>query len=157
MRFSSTAGWRAFALAAAVVLYLISLSEPAYRLTSPLTMPHHELVRKTYAVLAFALLGFAFERSELRRLRGVLDAGIVLALYSYAIELGQIVFARSSETFAQHGFDVASGFAGGMLGAFVALLLRAPADRTRRPEALALAVVFALLAWEFTATYGWLG
>jgi peptidoglycan/LPS O-acetylase OafA/YrhL len=134
-------------------LYAISISGSAYELTTPVTMPHHELVRKIYAILAFALLGFAFERSKLGRARGVLAAGIALTLYSYAIELGQIVFAQSTETFAEHSFDVASGFAGGALGALVALLIVGPRAPARRAEAIAVAVVFAVLAWGFTLTY----
>jgi hypothetical protein len=149
-----TAAWRGFGILAAVVLYAIALSGKAYGLTSPVTMLNHELVRKTYAVLAFALLGFALERSRLRRVHGVLAAGIVLAAYSYAIEIGQIQIDHSVETFAEHAFDVASGLAGGALGAFAALLIPAPAARARRVEAVALAVVFAALAWAFTVTYG---
>lgn len=117
-------------------------------------MPHHELVRKIYAVLAFALLGFAFERSRLGGARGVFVAGIALAIYSYAIELGQIVLTQSTETFADHSFDVASGLAGGALGALVALLIVAPKSPARRTEAIVIAVVFAVLAWGFTVTYG---
>ncbi len=150
-----TTAWRAFGAAAAVVLYAISVSGRAYNLTTPVTMPHHEAARKIYAVLAFALLGFALERSRFRRVNGAAAAAIALAIYSYAIELGQICFKHSTETFAEHAFDVASGFAGGALGAFLALMLSlhafAPA---RRREAAALAIVFAALGWAFTATYG---
>ena len=117
-------------------------------------MPHHVLLRKIYAVLAFALLGFVLERAKVPRLRGVLAAGIAIAAFSYAIEIGQIVIDRSGETFAEHGFDVASGLAGGTLGAFVALLSDAPGVRARRIEGVAIAVVFLVLAWGFTVTYG---
>ena len=55
-----------------------------------------------------------------------------------AIEIGQIVIKHSTETFAEDSFDVASGLAGGALGAFVALLVTAPAVRARRtPEVFA--------------------
>ncbi len=136
------------------MLFATSISGSIYDLTSPVTMPHHELARKTYAVLAFALLGYALERSRLRRVNGVLAAGIALALYSWAIEIAQIVIDRSTETFAEHSFDVASGLVGGALGAFIALLITARAARARRVEAIAIAVAFVLLAWGFTATYG---
>lgn len=143
-----------FGSIAAVVLFAVSVSGRVYDLTSPVTMPHHELARKTYAVLAFALLGYALERSQPRRLHGVLAAGIALAIYSYAIEIAQIVIDRSTETFADHAFDVASGLAGGALGAFIVLLMTAPAARARRIEGVAIAVAFGLLAWGFSATYG---
>jgi hypothetical protein len=149
-----TTAWRVFAAVSAVVLYAFSVSARVYNLTSPVTMPHHELIRKMLAVLAFALLGFALERSKLGRLGGVVAAGLALTVYSYAIEIGQIFFRHSTETFFEHTFDVVSGLAGGALGAFISLLLRAPAARERRTEAVALAVMFVLLAWGFTATYG---
>jgi VanZ family protein len=148
-----TRSWRIFLVVAAVVLYGIAVSGRAYNATTPVTLPFHELLRKIYALLAFALLGFALERSNLRRANGVAGAGIVIALYSYAIELGQIFISHSTETFAEHSFDVASGLVGGALGAFVALLISARAARARRTEALALAVMLALLAWAFTVTY----
>jgi hypothetical protein len=149
-----TTAWRVFTSISAIVLYAVSVSGRVYNATSPITMPHHELLRKTYAVLAFALLGFALERSKVRRIQGVLAAGIVLGIYSYAIELGQIFLKHSNETFAEHAFDVVSGLAGGALGAFIALLITAPAMRARRIEAIALAALFVVLGWGFTATYG---
>jgi hypothetical protein len=150
---SRTRAWRIFLAVAAAVLYAASMSGSVYEATSPATLPLHELLRKTYAVLAFALLGFALERSNLRRVHGILGAGIALGVYSYAIELGQIVIAHSTETFAEHSFDVASGLVGGALGAFLALLISAPAARARKVEAVVVAVLLAAIAWAFTATY----
>jgi hypothetical protein len=118
------------------------------------SMPYHELLRKILAVLAFALLGFLLERSKLGRVHGVVAAGITVGIYSYAIELGQIFIDRANETFAEHGFDVASGLAGGALGAFVALLISVPRARTRRTESIMLAIVFLALAWGYSMTYG---
>jgi hypothetical protein len=83
----------------------------------------------------------------------VTAAGIAIAIYSLAIEIGQTVVG-SSESLADHGFDVASGLAGGALGAFASLLLDAPRAPARRGEAVALAIVFALLMWGFLLTYG---
>jgi hypothetical protein len=143
-----------FGVVCAVALYAISVSGAAYELTTPVGMPHHVLLRKIYALLAFALLGFAFERSNFRRLRGVLAGGIAIAAYSYAIEIGQIVIDHSHETFAEHGFDVASGLVGGALGALVALLVSAPAVRARRFEAAAIAIGLLALVWGFSVTYG---
>jgi hypothetical protein len=148
-----TTVWRAFGIVAAVVLYAISISGSAYELTTPVTMPHHVLLRKIYAIGAFALLGFALERSNLRRAHGVLAAAIAIAVYSYVIEIGQIVLAHSTETFAQHAFDVASGLGGGALGAFLALLITAHGGRGRRIEAVAIVIVFAALGWGYTVTY----
>jgi hypothetical protein len=154
MKIGSRRVWRAFGSVAAVVLFATSISGRIYDLTSPVGMPHHELARKTYAVLAFALLGFALERSQLRRANGVVAAGVALALYSWAIEIAQIFIDRSTETFADHSFDVASGLVGGALGAFIVLLMTAPSARARRIEGVAIAAAFVLLAWGFSATYG---
>ncbi len=145
--------WRIFLAVAAVVLYAIAVSGPAYNATTPVTLPHHELVRKIYALLAFALLAFALERSNLRRVHGVALAAIAIGLYSWAIELGQIFIAHSTETFADHSFDVASGLAGGALGAFVALLISAPSARARRVEGAIVVALLAAIAWAFTVTY----
>src|ERR1700742_4616429 len=98
--------WRVLGVVCALALYAVSVSGRAYNATSPATLAHHEIYRKVYAILAFALLGFLFERSRLRA-RGVLAAGVAIALYSYAIELGQIFLKQSTETFAEHSFDVA--------------------------------------------------
>jgi VanZ family protein len=148
------AAWRVFGILAAVALYTASISGPFYDLTTPVTMVNHELLRKIYAVLAFALLGFALECSRLRHMRGVLAAGVALAVYSYAIELGQIFIDHAKETFAQHAFDVASGLVGGALGALAALLITAPHERARRTEAVAVVAGLAVLVWGYTVTYG---
>ncbi len=150
---NQTVLWRAFGIVAAIALYAVAVSGPAYDMTTPVTMPQHELVRKIYALLAFALLGFVLERSALRRLHGVLAAAILIGIYSYGIEIGQILIGHSTETLAQHAFDVASGVAGGALGAFLALLVTEPGRRARRIEAAAIALALLLLAWAFTGTY----
>jgi hypothetical protein len=145
--------WRTLAAAGAVVLYWVSTSGLAYELTTPIGMPHHVLLRKIYAVGAFALLGFLLEQSRFEQLRGPLAAGIVVAIFSYAIEIGQIVIDHADETFGQHAFDVASGLVGGALGAFVVLLMRAPRAPVRRVEALAIVLSLGVLFWGYAVTY----
>jgi hypothetical protein len=130
------------------------VSGAAYEATSPVEMPHHILLRKVYAILAFALLGFLLDRSEVPRVRGVAAAALVIGLYSYGIELGQIVIDHSSETFGEHGFDIVSGLAGGALGAWIAGFSGGAASRTRRIELAAVAAIFAVTAWIYTLTYG---
>ena len=147
-----TLAWRAFGLACAAVFYAIALSGPAYQLTSPNALPYHEVLRKTYALGAFAVLGFALQRSRVPRFGGVTAAGIAIAIYSAAIEIGQTVFG-SAETLPEHSFDVASGLIGGALGAFASVLLDAPRAPARRVEALAIALGFGLLVWFFIGTY----
>lgn len=145
--------WRALAIAAAIALYVMAVSNRSYEMTTPVTLPLHELLRKIYALVAFALLGFLLEKSRLPLFRSTFAAGISVALYSYAIEWGQIVIDHTRETFAQHSFDVASGFAGGAIGAFAARAIREGSIRLRRREAMLIAVLLLALAYAFTVTY----
>jgi hypothetical protein len=149
-----TAVWRALCGVSAAILYAISVSGPAYEATTPTDMPHHVLVRKIYALGAFALLGFLLARSRIPRARGTFAAAVAIGVYSYVIELGQIVIGHSTETFAEHGFDVASGVAGGALGAWFSWMLSNRLSRARRVEAGAIVVIYAALAWFYTLTYG---
>ena len=90
------------------------------------------ILRKTYSVVAFAIVGF-FVAPLVRpqyRIRG--DAGAV-AGFSGLIEIAQKV-AGSSEGYASNAFDIACGALGGALGALAwnALVHR----RSRRRGAL---------------------
>jgi hypothetical protein len=145
---------RVIAGAAFAVLYVIAVSGEAYRATTPTDLPHHILLRKVYALVAFTLLGALLERASVPKLRGMTAAGIVVAVYSYAIELGQIFIKHVNETFAEHGFDVASGLVGGALGAFIVLATVDARAPRRRWEAIALAVLLTVIAWWYTRTYG---
>jgi len=136
------------------ILYAVSVNGAAYEATSPVEMPHHVLLRKIYAVGAFSLLGFLLARSNVPRARSVTAGAVVIGLFSYMIELGQIVIDQSHETFAEHGFDVASGVAGGALGAWVSWIISDRSSPARRVEAGAIVVVFAVLTWFYTLTYG---
>lgn len=144
--------WRVLSGIAATVLYVIAVNNTAYEATTPVEDPHHTLLRKIYALGAFALLGVLLEKSHWPRLRGTFAAALTVGMYSWAIEFGQIVFDHVGETFAQHGFDVLSGVAGGALGA---LAIRAfERRRVGRVEVLAVIVLFAAVAVAFPETYG---
>lgn len=101
------------------MLYAIACSNQAYELTSPASLSFHVLLRKTYSIGAFALLGFLLGRSRLRRLGTVASIAFAIALYSAAIEVGQY-FAGSREGLVSNGLDVLMGFVGGGLGAALA-------------------------------------
>ena len=144
--------WRVCNGIAAIALYVIAVNNAAYEATTPVGDPHHTLLRKIYALGAFALLGVLLERSHWPRLRGTLAAALTIGAYSWAIEFGQIVVDHVHETFAQHGFDVLSGVAGGALGA---LAIRAFERRlVGRAEMIAVAVLLIVVAATFPATYG---
>jgi len=121
-------------------------------LTSPIALPHHVLLRKVYALAAFALLGVLLEKSQLPRLRGPVAAALAIGLYSWAIEFGQMAIDHVAETFAQHAFDVASGVVGGAIGVFV---LRVWArGRMQRSEIILTVLSLGLLAAVFPVIYG---
>lgn len=149
-----TTWWRILTAGAAVALYVVAVANRAYEVSTPGTLPFHELWRKTLAVLAFAFLGFLLHNARIRRLRGTPAAAIAIGLCSYAIEIGQIAIDGSRETFAQHGFDVASGVVGGALGAFVAGVLTERWSSAREREGVVIALSLLALAFSLTLTYG---
>jgi hypothetical protein len=144
--------WRVLNVLAAAALYAIAVNNTAYEATTPAADPHHTLLRKIYALGAFALLGVLLERSRWPHVRGAIAGAIAVGLYSWAIELGQIAIDRVGETFAQHGFDVLSGVAGGALGA---LAVRAFERRSVGPYEVAVVVLAcAGVAALYPGTYG---
>jgi hypothetical protein len=152
-RLRGVAGWRTAAAIAAIALYVVAVSNTAYELTSPLSLPHHVAFRKVYAVLAFTVVGFLFDRSEIPKVSGFFGMALLVGLYSYAIEIGQIVIDQSTETVFQHGFDVASGVLGGALGSSLArvVVLRSPISFRHM---IFLAVMVAVIMVAFFPTYG---
>jgi hypothetical protein len=120
--------WRIAFAVCALVLWSIAVSNAAYEITSPATMPHHVLVRKTLAVAAFCLCALLYSRSEFR-IRGILGSALAMGAFSLAIEIGQELIDHVQESFGQHAFDVASGAAGGVLGALVIAGLKRRSER----------------------------
>jgi hypothetical protein len=106
--------WLAFAVVAAG-FFVIALSRDAYALTSPLTLTWHVLLRKSYSIVAFAIVGALFVWASGASVR---SAAIVVALYSGAIEAGQH-FADDWEPLSWNAIDVLCGAVGGALGALI--------------------------------------
>jgi hypothetical protein len=109
-----TRRWIAFA-ATAIVFFLIALNGDIYNLTSPPLLSFHVLLRKSYSIVAFALVGAVFVWASGASLR---TASVVVALYSAAIELGQH-FTYGREPFSWNVIDVVCGAIGGALGALI--------------------------------------
>jgi hypothetical protein len=108
--------WTVAAAAVALALYAAALSNEFYRATSPPALSWHVALRKSYSILAFALVGWLARRAWDER-GGRLGLGGALALvaaYSLAIEIGQFVVG-SREGLAWNAFDVACGAIGGAL------------------------------------------
>ena len=106
--------WVAFA-AVAVAFFLIALNGDIYNLTSPPALSFHVLLRKSYSIVAFALIGGAFIWASGAPVR---TAAIVVAVYSGAIEVAQH-FTYGREPFSWNVIDVICGAIGGALGGFI--------------------------------------
>jgi hypothetical protein len=114
--------WTLVAAIVAVGFYVLALSGTVYELTSPSGFSFHVALRKTYSVVAFAIVGFLYAK-VVREWRGrvptLLHTTAAIALYSGLIEVGQH-FSGSHESHYSNLFDVACGAAGGALGRIAA-------------------------------------
>jgi len=106
--------WVAFGTVA-VAFFLIALSGDIYNLTSPPALSLHVLLRKSYSIVAFALIGGAFIWASGASMR---TAALVVAAYSGAIEIAQH-FTYGKEPFSWNVIDVICGAIGGALGALI--------------------------------------
>ncbi|HEY0797979.1 MAG TPA: hypothetical protein VGD50_02460, partial [Candidatus Baltobacteraceae bacterium] len=78
----------------------------------------HIMLRKTYSIVAFALVGFLYVKvhEEWRgRPPGLLQTTLAIAAYSGSIEIGQ-AFTGSHEGHKSNLFDIFCGAVGGALG-----------------------------------------
>jgi hypothetical protein len=114
--------WTLVAAIVAVGFYVVALSGAVYELTSPSGFSFHIALRKTYSVVAFAIVGFLYVkvvREWQGRVPSLLHTALAIAVYSGLIEVGQFL-AHSHEGFASNVFDVACGAVGGALGRIAA-------------------------------------
>jgi hypothetical protein len=115
--------WTLTIIAAAAFLFLAS-SDTVYNLTSP-AGPLQILLRKSYSLVAFALVGYplsrALEASDNRR--STLFVATAVATYSLVIEIVQAIVG-SHEGLVWNAVDVGFGFAGGYLGAEIHAYMR---------------------------------
>jgi hypothetical protein len=112
----SVRNWRWVAFAAiGTAFFLIALNGDLYNLTSPPALSFHVLLRKSYSIVAFALVGGAFVWASGASLR---TAAIIVAIYSGAIEIAQH-FTYGKEPFSWNVIDVICGAIGGALGALI--------------------------------------
>jgi len=125
--------WLALFAALAIAFFALAVSNAVYETTSPFWLTFHVLLRKTYSIVAFALVGFAL--SQATRFGGTtrrtLRIAISIGLYSALIELGQRFVSGARESLAQQSFDVACGIIGGGLGALIAQIFASRARRDR--------------------------
>jgi hypothetical protein len=119
--------WTAAALVVAAVLFWAATSNAVYETTSPGWLSWHVLLRKSYSIAAFALVGFTADRALGPIARAPLGApvrgALVVAAYSAAIEIVQAE-RGSHEGIAWNAADVLCGAAGGWLGAVAGRIRR---------------------------------
>ncbi len=153
----SKPAWRVIAALVAVTLLCMATRVDVYHATSPegvsrtLFGPHvfkvahppwlslHVWLRKTYSVIAFAIVGYATHRALNPTARPALRAAILVAIYSLSIEVAQRIFV-GPEPSAENLLDVACGALGGWLAI--------AADRWLQPNTDAIKRKRALQAWH---------
>jgi hypothetical protein len=113
--------WTAASVVTAATLFWAATNNEVYELTSPHALSWHVLLRKTYSVVAFAIVGITMEKALGPSRHAVLRATALVAAYSAAIEVVQWI-EGSQEGLGWNMFDVLCGALGGALGA---LALRA--------------------------------
>ena len=99
------------------IIILTAMSDDVYGATLPASLPHHTILRKIYALAAFAVAGAIVAPLFSPRAR-TLKAVVAIALLSAVIEIGQRLLG-SGEWWRWMAFDVASGAVGGFIGAFI--------------------------------------
>ena len=105
-----------------VVLLVAAVDNGVYEATSPTSLSYHVLLRKLYSVVAFAVVGFPIARA--RQLTGrsstASSIGWVVAGYSALIEVLQFFLDPPPEGLLSNVIDVACGFVGGAIAAWLA-------------------------------------
>ncbi len=120
--------WTVAAALVAAALYAIALSDAVYELTSPVALSWHVLLRKTYSIGAFTLVGYLLRRALRENGRKGRRTTIVaciagVAAYSAAIEFGQWL-AGSHEGLGWNAVDTICGAIGGGLAVADAIIGR---------------------------------
>ena len=102
----------------AVLLFIVANSDTVYNATSPAWLDIHVLLRKTYSIVAFGVLGFLAARaSHASGLRvSPLTVGWWVAIFSLSIEIAQAM-TPPPEGLGWNAIDVLCGLLGGWLGA----------------------------------------
>ncbi len=114
----ATLWWALTAIVALAFIFLAS-NDTVYNLTSP-PGPLQILLRKSYSIGAFAIVGYLLARalSASMRTSSALTVAVAIGAYSLLIEVIQAVVG-SHEGLVWNSVDVAFGFIGGYLGAAI--------------------------------------
>ena len=106
--------WTVAAIVVATLMYVLACRQDIYLLTSPPSLEWHVLLRKSYSVVAFAVVGYLLRRALVENGRSHLAATCIggMALYSGLIEVGQFI-GGSDEGLVWNAIDVLCGALGG--------------------------------------------
>ena len=109
--------WWALTIIVALIFLFVASSDAIYEATSP-PGPLQILLRKSYSVAAFAIVGFLFSGAleASGKSRPGLFTALAIATYSLLIEIIQALVG-SHEGLGWNAIDVGCGFVGGYLGA----------------------------------------
>jgi hypothetical protein len=110
--------WIIAAVAAVAVFFWAATSDAVYEATSPSSLSFHVWLRKTYSIVAFALVGLVVDRALGPSKHATRRAVVLVAAYSAAIEYAQWALG-SKEGPAWNAIDVTCGAVGGWLGVWV--------------------------------------
>lgn len=112
-------------MAVAAALFWAATNNEVYDVTSPPELSFHILLRKTYSIVAFALVAFTADKALGPSTRAALRGALLVGAYSAAIEVVQA--ARGShEGLVWNAIDVLCGAAGGWLGIVARTITKRP-------------------------------
>lgn len=116
IRAGNPTAWWALTIIVALIFLFVASSDAIYEVTSP-PGPFQILLRKSYSIAAFAIVGFLFSgaiRTSGKRGSSALTA-IAVGAYSLLIEIIQ-AFVGSHEGLSWNAIDVGCGIIGGYIG-----------------------------------------
>lgn len=131
--FSRPSTWWTIAALIGAVMCFLATNNTVYVTTSPPSFDFYVVLRKLYSVVAFAVVGYpaARARRAANQSASPLVVGGYVAAYSAFIEVLQYFLDPPPEGLLSNAFDVACGFAGGAIAAWIAArrIGRRPARR----------------------------
>lgn len=127
--------WWTLTIVLAAIFFALAQSDTVYEVTSP-PGPLQIILRKSYSIAAFAIVGFLLSRSfrASGRSKRALYIGAGISIFSLLIEITQS-FGLVYEGLAWNAVDVACGFLGGYLGAFAEPVLTFGSSQTSGTDA----------------------
>ena len=124
--FSRPAAWWTLAVVFGIVLCVAAVNDTVYEATSPTWLDFHVALRKSYSIVAFAVVGFPIAWARVRAGAPATTrvVGGIVAAYSALIEVLQYFAAQAAnqppDGIVDNLFDVFCGFVGGAIAVWIA-------------------------------------